>query len=307
MSLETDAFGPDVGAALDYLIEHRRLGIILEFLEGAPPSKVSAPAIFDHLEMPETLRRVLLTEPIDTNGTRMLLQRCGPARLDPLLDALALSESQSTRQMILDRLREVGEDAREAIVARLDASEWYVLRNLLSLLVAMPTPPTGDGLDAYARHEEPGVRVEAVRLLSRMPASREEVIHAALSDPDLQVVRAAVEAAAAGLPRRSALRVLQVAQKAESGTDLRLRSLALLENVPLPAARDFVLPLVTTTRGMFFWRRQVLQQRSPEMLAALRVLSSAWRKDPAAAAALKLAAHSGDEQIREAAGAAVGR
>jgi hypothetical protein len=304
MSLETDAFGPDVTAALDYLIVHRRLSAVFGFLDELPASVTARPAILDYLEAPETLRRVLLTEPIDADGALNLLARCGAASLDPLLDALALSESQATRQLILDRLREFGEAARDPIMVRLDGSPWYVQRNLLALLAAMPTIPADLKVDQFTKHEEPKVRVEALRLLSRIPARRDDAIHEALSDPDLHVVRAAIEAAAGGVPRRSALRVLQIVQKAEAGSELRVRGIALLESVRLTASRDWLVPLVVRTRGMFFWRRTVLQPTSLEMLTALRALTAMWKKDPQTSAVFRLAAHSGDEQVRDAAGIA---
>ena len=305
MALETDAFGPDVTAAVDHLIDHRRLATVLAFLDRIPDSTTAGPSIFDYLEAPETLRRVLLTEPVDMDGTRDLLSRCGPARLEPMLDALTVSESQSTRQLILERLREIGEAARDPIVARLEGSPWYVQRNLLMLLAAMPAIPPGLQVDAFAHHEEPTVRVEALKLLARMPSRREEAVAEALHDPDLRVVRAAFEVAAAGgLPRKSATRVLQIAQQAEEESDLRLRGIALLHDVPLTAARDWLLPMVIRTRGMFFWRRLVLRPRSAEMLASLRVLASAWKADPKATAVFRLVAQSGDDHVRAAAGAA---
>lgn len=305
MALETDAFGPDVTAAVDHLIDHRRLATVLGFLDRIPDSTTAVPSIFDYLEAPETLRRVLLTEPVDTDGTRDLLSRCGPARLEPILDALTLSESQGTRQLILDRLREIGESARGPIMARLDSSPWYVQRNLLMLLAAMPAIPPGLQVDAYVHHEEPTVRVEALKLLARMPTRRDDAIAEALHDADLRVVRAAFEVSAAGgLPRKSATRVLQIAQQAEEESDLRLRGIALLHDVPLTAARDWLLPMVIRTRGMFFWRRLVLRPRSAEMLAALRVFASAWKADPKAAAVFRLVAQSGDEHVRAAGGVA---
>ena len=305
MALETDAFGPDVTAAVDHLIDHRRLATVLGFLDRIPDSTTAVPSILDYLEAPETLRRVLLTEPVDMDGTRDLLSRCGPARLEPILDALTLSESQGTRQLILDRLREIGESARGPIMARLDSSPWYVQRNLLMLLAAMPAIPPGLQVDAYVRHEEPTVRVEALKLLARMPTRRDDAIAEALHDADLRVVRAAFEVSAAGgLPRKSATRVLQIAQQADEESDLRLRGIALLHDVPLTAARDWLLPMVIRTRGMFFWRRVVLQARSAEMLAALRVLASAWKADPKTAAVFRLVAQAGDEHVRAAGGVA---
>lgn len=304
MALETDAFGPDVAGSVDQLIDHRLLAKAFGCFDEFPGSQTAVPSILVFLEAPETLRRVLLTEPIEADGARKLLARCGPASIDPLLDALALSESQPTRQLILDRLRELGEAAREPILGRLAGSEWYVLRNLLALLVAMPAIPADLQVDAYAKHEEPTVRVEALRLLARIPEKRGEAIHTALSDTDSRVVHAALDAAAAGLPRRSALRVLQVLQRAAENSDVRVRGIALLDDVPLAVARDWLLSLVLRTRGVFFWRRWVLQPRSPEVLAALRVLAFEWKNDLKASTALRLAAQSGDEHVRAAVGIA---
>ena len=80
MALETDAFGPDVTAAVDYLIDQRSLGTALGFLDDFPTSILAVPSILAYLETPETLRRVLLTEPLDTEGARRIMARCGPAR-----------------------------------------------------------------------------------------------------------------------------------------------------------------------------------------------------------------------------------
>lgn len=306
MALETDSFGADITAAVDWLIDHRELTKTFGFLDEFPESKTTVPATLEFLESPETLRRVLLTEPIEAEGAQTLLARVGTDRVEPLLDALAISESQSTRHLILHRLREMGESARGPIMARLDGSTWYVQRNLLALLGAMPTVPEDLKLDAYARHEEPTVRVEALKLLARIPSKREEAIHNALTDVDMRVVFAAMDAAAGALPRRSALRILQILQKSEGSSDVRVRGIALLKGVPLAGARDWLLPLVLRTRGMFFWRREVLVERSPEMLAALRVLASEWKKDPKAASALRLAAQSDDDVVREAVGAGPG-
>lgn len=303
MALETDSFGSDISAAVDWLIDHRELTKTFGFLDEFPESKTTVPATLEFLESPETLRRVLLTEPIEAEGATTLLARVGPERVEPLLDALAISESQSTRHLILHRLRELGESAREPIMSRLDGSPWYVQRNLLALLGAMPTVPPDLKLDAYARHEEPTIRVEALKLLARIPAKREEAIHNALTDLDMRVVFAAMDAASGALPRRSALRVLQILQKSEDASEMRVRGIALLNGVPLAAARDWLLPMVLRTRGMLFWRRQVLAEKSPEMLAALRVLASEWKKDPKAATALRLAAQSDDDAVRDAVGA----
>ncbi|MBI3567976.1 MAG: hypothetical protein HY084_07230 [Gemmatimonadetes bacterium] len=299
IALETDVTGHDVLAAADRLVDDKRLAALLGLLDGLPSSEIAGPAIRQHLLSPEALRRTLLAEPIDAEGARLLLARCDAAQADSLLDALAISEAKETRLLIMQRLREIGEAARDQILARLQGSPWQVQRNLLSLIGAMATLPSDLRIDGFARHEEPTVRVEAIRILVRVHGRREAAIHDALADPDLRVIRAALDAAhQGGVPRRAALRLLQCVQKAEADSDLRVRGIPLLGQVPLASTRDWLVQLVLRRRG--FFRRLALQPKSAELLAALRVLAAHWRTDAAAATAIKLADKSGDTEVRDA-------
>ncbi len=301
IALETESFGADVLTAVDRMIESRRIGRILSLLDAEDHSDVAGPAIHAHLVADETLRRILLSEPLDFDGAQQLLDRCGAVQADAMLDALSISESKATRQLIIDRLRDIGEAARDSVIARLDGAPWYVQRNLLSLLGGLPTPPAGVALDVFLRHEQPTIRVEAVKLLARYPDRREYAIHEGLTDPDALVVRAALEAGAHGFPRRSVARLLQVLAKTEEGSELRIRGIPLLEQIPLPRARDWLLTIVGQNRG-FIFRRWQLRQKSPEVLAALRVLAAKWSGDPLVARTFVLARKSADTSLREAAG-----
>jgi hypothetical protein len=301
IALETESFGADVLTAVDRMIQSRRIGRMLSLLDAEGHSDVAGPAIHAHLVADETLRRILLSEPIDFDGAQQLLDRCGPVQADAMLDALSISESKATRQLIIDRLRDIGEAARDSVIARLDGAPWYVQRNLLSLLGGMPTPPEGVALDVFLRHEQPTIRVEAVKLLARYPDRREYAIHEGLADTDALVVRAALEAGAQGFPRRSVARLLQVLAKTEEGSELRIRGIPLLEQIPLPGARDWLLTIVGQNRG-FIFRRWQLRQKSPEVLAALRVLAAKWSGDPLVARTFALARKSVDAHLREAAG-----
>jgi len=301
IALETDVVGSDVITAVDELIDAKRLGILLALLDRVEGSEIAATAMRAHLLSPAMLRHALLNEPVELDSAPLLLAACDAAHAESLLDVLSLSESQTTRQLVLQRLRELGDVIRDQVVGRLNSQDWYVVRNLLSLLGNMQTLPPRLAIDAYMRHDEPGVRVEALRLLTRMPERRETAVHDALLDEDERVVRAALDAAAAeGLPRRSGARLLQVAQKAREDSDLRARAIALLPQAPSAAIRDWLLKLVLRRRGMFFWSRMALQDVSSDVEAALRALAAAWRADPAAALALRLAEKSSDATLRDA-------
>ncbi len=298
--------GHDVMAAADELVDARRLGVLLSLLDRVERSDVAAPAVRAHLLSAEMLRHILLNEPVELDAAHRLLELCDVAHAESMLDALSLSESPTTRQLVLQRLRELGDVIREQVVARLGDADWYVLRNLLALLGAMRTLPARLSIDAYFRHDEPTVRVEALRLLVRMPDRRETAVHDALLDHDPRVLRAALDAAAShGLPRRSGARLLQVVEKADRDNDLRVRGIALLPQAPTNLARDWLFKLVLRRRG--FFRRWALQDPSSEQLAALRALAAGWRADPAVARALALAVASRDPQVREAVNALAAR
>ena len=306
IALETDVIGHDVMAAADELVDARRLGVLLSLLDRVERSDVAAPAVRAHLLSAEMLRHILLNEPVELDAAHRLLELCDVAHAESMLDALSLSESPTTRQLVLQRLRELGDVIREQVVARLGDADWYVLRNLLALLGAMRTLPARLSIDAYFRHDEPTVRVEALRLLVRMPDRRETAVHDALLDHDPRVLRAALDAAAShGLPRRSGARLLQVVEKADRDNDLRVRGIALLPQAPTNLARDWLFKLVLRRRG--FFRRWALQDPSSEQLAALRALAAGWRADPAVARALALAVASRDPQVREAVNALAAR
>jgi hypothetical protein len=298
IALETNvAATGDVMAAVDQLIDEKRLALLFRFVDEAETATVTQPAILGHLLVPETVRRVLLTEPVDPDGAHLLLERCDMTRADALLDALAISESEATRRMILERLRALGEAIRDPILFRIPGALWYVQRNLLSLLGDMPDPPRNLPFDEFLASDEPMLRLEAIRLLMRIPERREGAVHDALGDADPRVMRAGLEAAANGLGRRSYGRLLQILEQAGDAADIRLRGIPLLRHVPLPAARDWLLTLVRRRRGAFMFRRWVLAPRSAEMLAALRVLAQRWAADPAVVGLLKLGAKSDDAAI----------
>ncbi len=297
IALETNVSGPDVVAAVNQLIEEKRLSLLFRFLDEAERATIASPMITEHLLEPETVRRVLLGEPIDVEGARLLLDRCELPQADAILDALAISESEATRRLLLDRLRELGDAVRGKLVARLDGATWYVQRNLLSLLAELPEPPADLPFDEFTKHEEPALRLEAYRLLARIPARHEAAVHDALGDKDYRVVRAGIELAADGVGRRTHSRLLQIVQNAEPGSDIRIRGIPLLAHVTLPAARDWLLSLVRQRRGAFMFRRWGLAPRSPELLAALRVLAARWSADAEVQQVLAQAAASDDPHV----------
>ena len=295
IAVETNSSGDHVLEAIELMLEARELTALLDLLAAATDAPDTVSLARRHLGSPEILRRVLLEEPIDAVGSQRLLDEVGSEAAAGLVDALAISESQGTRRLILERLAAMGGVIGPLLAERLPRVPWYVQRNLLALLARLKTLPPGFDARVYAEDPEVTVRFQALSVMARQPKGREEAIHLALADADPRVVRLGLDAAAGGLPRQAVTRLMVLINNAARPVELRLRAIKLLAQAPTPATRDWLLERVLTKRTLF--RGPRLTPKSPEMLAALEVLSRKWQAHPQAAYALKLAGESGDPEL----------
>ncbi len=295
IAIETNASGDHVLEAIELMLEARELTPLLDLLASATDAPDTVALARRHLGSPEILRRVLLEEPIDVAGSQRLLDETGSAAAAGLVDALAISESQGTRRLILERLAAMGADIGPLLAERLPRVPWYVQRNLLALLARLKVLPAGFKARAYAEHPEVTVRFQAISVMARQANEREEAIHLALADNDPRVVKLGLDAAAGGLPRQAVTRLMVLINSPGRPVELRLRAISLLAQAPTPATRDWLFDRVLTKRTLF--RGPRLTPKSPEMLAALEVLARKWHTYPQAAYALKLAGESGDPEL----------
>jgi hypothetical protein len=300
MALEANASGDHVLEAVELMVESRQLGELLDLLSEAPSATSTVPAVRRHLISPEMLRRVLLEEPIDAAGSQRLLSEVGPEGAGGLLDALAISESQGTRRLILERLAAMGGEIAPVMADRLPRAPWYVQRNLLALMARLKALPPGFSARPWAEHPEVTVRFQALSVMARHAKDREEAIHLALGDNDPRVVRFGLDAAAGGgLPKAALTRLMKLLNNPAQPMELRARGVRLLAQVQTPATREWLLERVLTKRTLF--RGQRLAPKAPDMVASLVVLSRKWRDHPQAAWALRAAAESGDAELAAAA------
>lgn len=299
MSIEVTAAGPVVLEAVDGMLESGQLSALLHLVEGAETNSAAA-AIWAHLLQPGSLRRILLEEPVDHTACARVLSRAGLSSAEGLLDSLTISESQETRQLILQRMAELGPEVAPLLISRLDSAPWYLRRNLLALLAELPEIPQGFSASRYADEAEPLLRLEALRLMLRSEADREDGLHRALGDPDDRIVRLGFESGQGqGFPRGSLPRLIKLLNDTTRPVELRARGIAFLTQFATPTARQWLLERILVRRG--FFRRIRLAPKSAELLAGVRVLSRAFSEHPQAAIALRLALNSGDPEIIEAA------
>jgi hypothetical protein len=296
MSLEIGTMGSSVKRAVDDMLEEGKAMELLGLLDGpqAPPDFVDD--IWAHLATPESIRQLLMNEPRDTEVVERLVSRMGMDAAEPMLDALEVADSRTTRRRLLARLGKLGTDIGQAVVERLSGSPWFVQRNLLALLGSMPSWPRNFNPATYATHSDPRVRREALKLMLRVPGLRDEAIGATFTDQDEQIVRLGLTSATDGCPPAAVSKLMGMLRTHANDGELRAMGIRVLGTVRTPATRDWLIEQSLTGKKLFRGRR--LQNKSPELLATLSVLARGWRNDRLAADVLRLAAGSNDADIR---------
>src|ERR1051326_6326865 len=296
MALEVEGTGPLVAGSVGQMVEAGALGELVDLLEGVDDSNAAAVATWEQLVTPDQLRRLLLEEPVDHAACARLLRRVPIESAEGLLDSLIISESEETRRLIVGRLAELCPAVVPALVERLDAATWYLRRNLLALFADLPALPEGFPATQYAEEAEPLVRREAIRLMLRSPAEREDAVYRALADVDDRVVRVGLEEGVAhGLPRGSLPRLMKLLSDASRPVELRAVGIGLLEQFPSPAVRAWLIKRSLLLRG--FFRRLVLAPKSPALLAGLGVLARTFPGDSLAAPVWRRVRKSGDSEL----------
>ena len=295
--IEVGVLGVSVWRAMDRLLAEQQTGPVLDVLERAP--EVAAP-LWQLIASPDGVRRLTTHEPPDFSSIDRVLPRLDAAAFTPLLDALAQSESRTTRRGLLDRLARAPRDVGPLLLPRLTpATPWYVLRNLLIVLDGLAELPAGFSAAPFAAHADARVRREALKVMLKVPAERDGAIVGALADPDPRMVRLALSTALESCPPPAASLIAAVATSEKSAPDLRVLAIKVLGRTKHPAALAALLSL--TDGGRNWLGKQKLATRSLESIAALMALATSWGSDARAGAILGLARHSGDPDIRNAA------
>ncbi|HEU4647541.1 MAG TPA: hypothetical protein VFS33_00680 [Gemmatimonadales bacterium] len=299
MALELGVYGPAVDAAVSQMVDRGEVATLTTLLAGAPADTPAAEAAWSRIATPDLVRRLLEDEAANAPLLDELLPRLGRAAAEPMLDALEMTESIATRRRLIAWLARLGPGIIPLVLQRLEASAWYVQRNMLLLLGSMPEWPTEFDPVAYLGNHDVRVRREAIKLALRAPARRDEAVCAGLEDGDEQVVSFTARVAAEGCPARALPIILALLDRGDRSGDVRAFLIRALATIPAPRARDWLIRRCLARRWWLLRTR--LAPKSPEVLAALAGLAAAWSRDASAAAVLAMARQNQDPELRAAA------
>lgn len=303
MALELDTPGRAVWAAVEKLAESGRLAALVRILDGAPEESELAARIWERFASPEALKGVLEEGTPDFETLDHLVDFLGLRAAGPLLEALAESESRAVRRQLYTRLVDLGPGISSTTLEWLEDDRWYVKRNMLSLLGEFEEWPVEWSPEAYADHSHPAVRREALKVMLQLPEHRDRAVCGLLRDSDPRALTLGLGAAQERTPSAAVPRLIELARNEEIHSELRVLAIRALLPLAPDEARPALEELVHRRRTWLdrLLRRRRPAERSPVVLAALKVLAEGWADDPRVERTLARAAKSSDAEVRAAA------
>ena len=299
IALEIGIAGESTWRALEGMIARRRLSAVVALLDRAPRPHVAGQA-WERLATTQRLREFLEEAEPDWPPLERLVIRLGLGAADVLLDQLDSGIEPRRQSQIITLLAKLGDDVGAAAARRLPQAPPDIQALLLGLIGRLGVLPAGFGIDEWTRNRAPNVRREAIKLLLRNPAWREQGITLGLRDTDDRTVLLALNEAAASCPASVLPIIMNRVDRDDIPAPLRALAIRTVASVRSQDVVEWVLRFVMVGRKRFFGNER-LAPKSAELIAALASLGMYWRGDPRAADTLARALKHTDAEIRAAA------
>jgi len=295
IAIEVGAMGPQVRAAMSDLCKAGRAEVLLDLVERAPSEEAGAP-VWEFLKGRRILDDLLQQPRVDMPLVARLAKRIGIGAAPTLLSAAAVFDDAKIRTQFYDLVQSAGDQVGAAVAERIPDAPPAMQRELLALLGRLGALPSDFSAINYLASDEPLVRREAVRLMLRNPAERDETIMGALTDTDDRVVFAGLTVAQERCPPAGIELIRQRVDRGELDSQLRTMGIRIVAQQRTPETLAWLLSYVVTEAH---WpRKPKLRPSTPEMLAALSVIAGFWGHDPAAEPVITLADRSRDPEVR---------
>lgn len=266
------------------MIGEGAIGEILDLLEGAPPDNRAAAEIAQQIREPQVLESLLEGETPDFDLVDRMIAFLHLGAVEPMLDAIANSESRAVRSQLFRRLAGFGAVIAPTVATRVDDERWYVRRNILALLDELGGMPPGCTAATYLEDEHEAVRLMAIKLLLREPDERERAVTAALDSSDSRTVITGLISARDDCPDALVPRIIELARDPQNSREIRIHATKALAFARHEEAVEALCRLAQQKRGLAFWRK--IETLPAVAIEAREILRSTWAEDPRAKSVL---------------------
>lgn len=154
-----------------------------------------------------------------------LCNQCGENIVPLLMDALIKEESQSIRRFLISLISHLGDSAIPQVIERLKDTRWYVIRNMLFILLENGNTEALRKARPFCRHENPKVSIEAIKcLLAAQDPEGVTALRSALASDKNEIFAKAVQIAGTYKVKDTLPDLLRIIRKKSmNGTDIEAK------------------------------------------------------------------------------------
>ena len=166
---------------------------------------------------------------------RKYILAVGAPFADELIDRLAANESMTVRRYYMDCLKDMGANAHEAILERLEDERWYLVRNLIIILAQQQDTNLIKKLYPLIDYPHPRVHQEILKLMfAYIPPRAERLILEELQSPNISTQLYAAQLADRSQNKtvqRQLMKILRDGALNEEGLELKIQVLKTLAKI----------------------------------------------------------------------------
>lgn len=174
---------------------------------------------------------------------RTAIVKFGAAAVNQAIVTLRDVEDYNIRMRLVDIMKNVGEKSITILLKNLGAREWYLRRNILTILSEIGTPSITEQLESLLKDEDYRVRLELVKTFTRLEYT--EGLLKALHDMSVEVQAEALRGLKKKLTSEKFVRLLP--RFKDTGDEVYIEVLKIIEDKTLfeagPWIKDILLSL----------------------------------------------------------------
>lgn len=219
---------------------------------------------------PETISRIL-----------KCLKLMGTYAVEFLVDALSAEENMAKRKIICEALEDLASDFLDVIIAKMEAQEWYVVRNIVAIIGHTKNQKSLVYLRRAILHPDSRVRSETVTALAGLKSKDSiEILKQALKDPDIKVSGKAAKQLGVWKTSEATAELISIVKKFDPFfklLDLKLAAIDALARIGSPEAFSLLKRCSHYISLLKPSKANILREASRQAIAALEISARSGR------------------------------